>query len=89
MSFRSFSVFIFVCYILFSLSFFPFGGAKPWIPHVYAQDSKGDIQASPSAFLPVDSFEFASVVEGTTVTHEFVIQNKGTVPLTIHKVKTG
>ena len=43
----------------------------------------------PAAFLPERSFEFQPVPEGTQVTHEFKIQNKGTAPLLISKVRTG
>ncbi len=46
------------------------------------------IQKFPSAFVPVDSYEFAPVVDGTEITHDFIIQNKGTAPLKIEKVKT-
>ena len=48
-----------------------------------------DTPKTPSAFLPVDTWEFESVVDGTAVVHEFVIQNKGDAPLNISKVKTG
>ena len=46
-------------------------------------------EKAPSAFLPLDKWEFESVVDGTAVVHEFVIQNKGDAPLNISKVKTG
>ncbi len=45
-------------------------------------------QKFPSAFVPVDSYEFAPVVDGTKIIHGFIIQNKGTAPLKIEKVKT-
>jgi hypothetical protein len=45
-------------------------------------------QKFPYAFVPVDSYEFAPVVDGTEITHDFIIQNKGTAPLKIEKVKT-
>lgn len=45
--------------------------------------------AAPSAVVPSGKFEFEPVVDGTKVTHDFVIQNKGTGPLNIEKVKTG
>ena len=48
-----------------------------------------DTAKAPSAFLPEDKWEFESVVDGTAVVHEFVIQNKGDAPLNISKVKTG
>jgi hypothetical protein len=43
---------------------------------------------SPSAFLPVDVYEFEPVIDGVKVTHDFIIQNKGTTPLQIEKVRT-
>ena len=42
----------------------------------------------PLAYLPVVRHEFASVMEGQEVTHNFVIQNKGSGLLEIQKVKT-
>ncbi len=44
---------------------------------------------APSAYLPEDKYEFASVLEGTETLHDYIIQNKGTAPLKIIKVKTG
>jgi len=44
---------------------------------------------APQAVLPEQIFEFEPVLEGTTVTHDFILQNKGTAPLVIHKIKTG
>ncbi|MBW1698791.1 MAG: DUF1573 domain-containing protein [Deltaproteobacteria bacterium] len=44
---------------------------------------------SPEAFLPETRFEFEPVPEGTEVTHQFKIQNKGNAILRIHKVRTG
>lgn len=43
---------------------------------------------SPSAYLPAYRYEFGSVLEGTEVLHDFVIQNKGNAPLKIIKVET-
>ena len=42
----------------------------------------------PLAYLPAASHEFTSIVEGQEVSHNFVIQNKGTAPLEVQKVKT-
>jgi hypothetical protein len=44
---------------------------------------------SPSAFVPESRYTFASVTDGTEITHDFVIQNKGTALLKIESVKTG
>ena len=51
-------------------------------------ESKGE-ENQPVAFFQALKYEFSQVVEGTQVTHDFIIQNKGTAPLEIEKVKTG
>lgn len=43
----------------------------------------------PAAFVPEPQFEFAPVVDGDTVVHDFTIENQGTVPLTITDIRTG
>jgi len=43
----------------------------------------------PEAFVPENRFNFAQVVDGTEVLHDFVIQNKGTGDLKITRVRTG
>jgi len=45
--------------------------------------------AQPKAVAPEPRFVFPVVVEGTQVTHDFVIENRGTAPLNIIKVQTG
>ena len=47
---------------------------------------KGEV---PAAVLPARSYEFKPVLEGDEVRHDFIIQNKGTAPLFISRVKTG
>ena len=42
----------------------------------------------PLAYLPAARYEFASIVEGQEVSHDFVIQNKGAAPLEVQRVKT-
>ncbi len=44
---------------------------------------------SPSAVVPESRYTFAPVTDGTKITHDFVIQNKGTALLKIESVKTG
>ena len=44
---------------------------------------------APSAVLPEPIHEFGQVVEGTVITHDFFLQNKGTVPLIIKKIDAG
>jgi hypothetical protein len=34
-------------------------------------------------------YSFSPVLDGTEITHDFVIQNKGDAPLAIEKVRTG
>jgi len=43
----------------------------------------------PSLHVPEPSFQFETVESGQDVIHEYILQNKGTVPLKITRVKTG
>ena len=43
----------------------------------------------PDAVLPELKYEFDPVVDGTQITHDFVIKNIGDGPLSITQVKTG
>ncbi len=43
----------------------------------------------PSAFFPETNHTFDPVVDGTHVTHDFIVQNKGDAPLNIIKIRTG
>lgn len=45
-------------------------------------------QNKPSAAISIPDYQFSSVLDGTEVTHEFVIKNKGDALLKIEKVKT-
>jgi len=47
------------------------------------------VYAAPKMVLPEQSFDFHDAIEGRTLVHEFVIQNKGDQPLEIQQVKTG
>ncbi len=92
MKFRMFFSFAFVCCILFSSSVQAGNTeAQPAVEKKAAgtqppvEDKKTE---PPSAFAPATKFKFENAVEGTSVTHEFVIQNKGTGELKIHRVKT-
>ena len=51
--------------------------------------AENNVNTYPSAYLPLDNYEFDTVVEGTEIDHQFIIQNKGTAPLNIENVKTG
>ena len=43
----------------------------------------------PSVSIPNSQYTFSPVLDGTEITHGFVIQNKGDAPLAIEKVRTG
>ena len=51
--------------------------------------AEDNVNTYPSANLPVDNYEFDTVIEGNEIDHQFIIQNKGTAPLNIEKIKTG
>lgn len=44
---------------------------------------------APAAVFPQISFQFESSLEGQSVEHDFVVQNKGDADLQIEKIKTG
>lgn len=44
--------------------------------------------AQPQIYFPVQSHLFAPVIEGDSATHDFVIENRGTAPLEIARVRT-
>ena len=44
---------------------------------------------SPSVFVPDSRYTFPTVIDGTEITHDFIIQNKGDALLVIKSVKTG
>ncbi len=43
--------------------------------------------ADPALFVAERRFEFPPVIDGDTVAHDFVIANRGTAPLLIHRVR--
>jgi len=53
------------------------------------ESSSHQSKGSPSAFIPENSYEFSPVVDGTQVTHDFIVLNKGDGDLEIQRVKTG
>jgi len=55
---------------------------------VYSEN-ENTIAKLPSIFVPQNLYNFKAVVDGTEVKHGFLIQNKGTAPLLIQKVKAG
>ena len=42
-----------------------------------------------SVLFPEKAFEFAPVIDGVKVLHDFVVKNKGSGPLLINDVRTG
>ena len=51
--------------------------------------SGAENEQGPKVFFPQTHYEFSPVLDGATVVHEFVIQNKGNAPLNVERVKTG
>ncbi len=43
--------------------------------------------AAPKAHWPQTTYEFAPLMEGTDIKHDFIVENKGQGPLTINKVQ--
>jgi hypothetical protein len=76
-------------FVVILLSVFQVGGYGVSVQPGYAQAAQSDTQPAPSAFLDSKNFEFDPVPEGTSVIHDFIIYNRGTLPLNIHKVRTG
>lgn len=91
MEFRSF----FITGVAFAILFVGCGNE-----HINSSDKPTDIKlvskhsikkskGNPSIFIPENSYEFPSVVEGKKVTHDFIVKNKGNAELIIDRVKTG
>lgn len=66
----------FVVFCMISFNSGAFGASKQTSP-------------SPSVHVPESRYKFPTVLDGTEVTHDFIIQNKGDAPLVIEKVRTG
>ncbi|MBW1849070.1 MAG: hypothetical protein JRJ27_18490 [Deltaproteobacteria bacterium] len=58
-------------------------------PKSVVEFSSHQSKGNPSAFIPENSYEFAPVVDGTQVIHDFIVLNKGDGDLEIQRVKTG
>jgi len=58
------------------------------IPLAAMGQSTGN-DASPLLYVPEPLFNFETVVSGRDVSHDYIVQNKGTAPLEISRVKTG
>ena len=44
---------------------------------------------TPDSFFPEESFDFGKVVDGTQITHDFKVLNRGNASLVVKRVKTG
>ena len=53
---------------------------------VLAQDT--DNPGTPAIHVPQTAYQFDTVVSGQDVIHEYLLQNRGTAPLKISRVKT-
>jgi len=69
---------------VFAAVAFPYGVLAQSNP-----STSGIAGGEPSVFFPVKIFEFQPVIEGANVVNDFVVQNKGSVPLLISNVRTG
>ena len=54
-----------------------------------SQTEETSAKSAASVYFPELSYQFKPVVEGVKVTHDFVVQNKGSDVLKIDDVKTG
>jgi hypothetical protein len=52
---------------------------------VYAQQSA----IAPSAFVAESRYEFSPVIEGQSVSHNYILENRGDAPLFIERIVTG
>jgi glucose dehydrogenase len=48
---------------------------------------KASLASAPKAFFSRTQYEFDSVFEGTEITHDFVVENKGNAPLIINGIR--
>lgn len=54
--------------------------------------SSGEVKEelkTPDSFFPEASFDFGKVVDGTQITHDFKVLNRGNAPLVVKRAKTG
>jgi hypothetical protein len=56
---------------------------------VLSHEQKKPLESFPVAVAQKATFTFEPVVEGSIVRHEYIIENSGSAPLTIDRVKTG
>jgi hypothetical protein len=56
-------------------------------PAAAAEGQPTPAAPAPLAHWPQTTYEFAPLMEGTEIQHEFIVENKGQGPLTINKVQ--
>ena len=66
-----------ICSVLSCLLFFV----------IHSIAGENNAKKAPIAFLPEQTFEFEPVIEGTEVSHDFILKNKGNAPLIIEETK--
>ena len=55
----------------------------------YSTEAADVQKMAPIAHFPISHYHFESVVDGTDIVYDFVVQNKGSAPLNIKDVRTG
>jgi hypothetical protein len=60
-----------------------FATATAWADDAAAPTTSG----TPQAFFVEPRYEFAPIMEGADIEHEFIVENRGKAPLAIHKVQ--
>lgn len=58
-------------------------------PDIQKEEAENTADGVPELFIPEKSYQFENVPAGQTVTHDFVVFNKGSALLHITRVKTG
>ena len=53
------------------------------------EQTTAEAGGTPVVIMPERTYKFKPVVDGTTITHDFLIKNTGDGPLAIERVKTG
>ena len=60
-----------------------------FLPIIHSAAAENTAKTAPTAVLAEQIFAFKPVVEGTIVTHDFILQNRGTAQLVVGKIDTG
>ncbi len=55
----------------------------------FSYGSEKKAQKFPSIYMPSGTYEFKPVLEGDELRYNYIVQNKGTAPLIIEKVRAG